>query len=292
MRLPIPIGYALVSFATLASSAQAADSEEHAIEAVRELGGTVTRDDKAPGKPVRSVVFKCCCSPYPKPVDLRVLGAFTRLKSLELTCVEIRNGNLDHIKKLTSLESLTLVATGIDDDGVRQLKLLPNLQKLHLVFCTVSDTGLRSLSDFPSLQEVKLLGSSVTDEGIRELQQASPKLKIEAGNRNTAEKRARKHFAIPAPKPVTKKTIRAAILAQLPAGSTEDHIYSTLLTTCGIGKDTLSACYPKEDGKIVCQIGYDSMSGDIVHKHYAVTFHMNDEDKLRQVEVKEWFTGP
>jgi hypothetical protein len=102
----------------------------------------------------------------------------------------------------------------------------------------------------------------------------------------------RKHFAIPDGKPLTAETIRAAILAKLPAGSTEEEV-SSFLKKCGIGEDRFSSHYPaNKDGVIVCRIEFDPASGEIVHTHYGILFRLDGRRRLKGVKVKEWYTGP
>jgi hypothetical protein len=117
-------------------------------------------------------------------------------------------------------------------------------------------------------------------------------LEIDRGNWNTAQKRVRKHLGIPEPTPVNPATIRSAILAKLPAGGTDEQIYS-FLKKSGVGVDKFSSYHPAgEKDVIVCRIEFDPGSGDLVHTHYGIFFRLDARKRLRDIEVNEWFTGP
>jgi hypothetical protein len=111
-------------------------------------------------------------------------------------------------------------------------------------------------------------------------------------NGNRAQKRVRKHFAIPDKTRVTEATIRDAILAGLPLGSSEDQVYG-FLKKCGIGKDKFSSFYPLDGtGKLICRINLDPGTCDIVHTHYGIFFRVEADKGFQDVEVQEWYTGP
>jgi hypothetical protein len=144
----------------------------------------------------------------------------------------------------------------------------------------------------PSLRRLVLHGIRLSEEQEQRLRRALPKTKIDLGNGNRADKRVRKHFSVPEDKPLTPAAIRAAILAGLPAGSSEEQVYA-FLKKCGIGKDKFSRFYPlSKDGEIVCRIEFDPGTGDIVSTHYGIILRVDADKELRDVEVKEWLTGP
>jgi internalin A len=75
-----------VSGLCLGSSARADDAEDKAATLVEKLGGKVTRDEKAPGKPVVTVRFN---DPFGKTkvtdVDLKELAALKNLTTLNMS---------------------------------------------------------------------------------------------------------------------------------------------------------------------------------------------------------------
>src|SRR5215475_10522525 len=99
--------------------------EAAAVKMIEKLGGTVTRDDKRPGKPV--VV-----------VDLRG--------------TKITDAGLKELKELKNLQEVVLFRTAITDAGLKELKELKSLQWLHLGFTKITDAGLKKLKELKSLQ--------------------------------------------------------------------------------------------------------------------------------------------
>ena len=163
---------------------------------------------------------------------------------------------------------------------------------MNLSHTHVTDKGLEQLHGLTGLRHLGLDGIRIGKKEEQSLRRALPKMTIEQGNGNTAQKRVRKHFAIPEAKALTSKTIRAAIFAKLPTGSTEDQV-SSFLKKSGIGKDKFSSHYPADEkGVVVCRIEFDPASGEIVHTHYGIFFQLDNRKRLKDVEVKEWYTGP
>lgn len=178
-----------------------------------------------------------------------------------------------------------------DDYAPRKLKLFPHVRKLRFECCGFGDEQLELIAALPNLEKVELFGTLVTDLGIAKLQQLRPSLAIDAGTRNTADKRIRSHFHLREPEELSNESIRQAILRDLPLGTSEEKLQS-FLSNRGIGRDKLSECYPKQNGEIVCRIEYDPASGEIVHRHYCVVFKIDEKDLLADVVVKTWLTGP
>jgi hypothetical protein len=85
--------------------------------------------------------------------------------------------------------------------------------------------------------------------------------------------------------------IRAGLLAKLPVGSTQDQVMA-FLKASGIGADDLSSFHPADkDGDIVCRIEYDPRSMGFVKENYVILFQLNDEHKLRNIDVLMGLTG-
>src|SRR4051794_15764655 len=77
-----------------------------------------------------------------------------------------------------------------------------------------------------------------------------------------AETRARKYFRVPTSEAVNPESIRSAILAKLPIGSSASQVCD-FLDRCDIGKDRSSSYSPLEEpGKIVCWINYGRVELD------------------------------
>ena len=106
------------------------------------------------------------------------------------------------------------------------------------------------------------------------------------------EQRTRRYFEMSPSQQVSMTTIRAAILSRVPLGSSANDVHR-YLEARGIGKDGLSSHHPVNDtGEIVCRIEYNPKTLDVVKKSFGVIFAMDANGKLRDIEVKEWLTGP
>jgi internalin A len=140
---------AVMLLACLSGAARA--DEASAVKAVQKLGGTVTRDDKLPGKPVIGVHFNF------KPVT------------------DVGWKELADLKQLTTLN---LTATAVTGAGLKELKDLKQLTSLYLYDTKVTDAGLKELKDLKQLTTVELTFTQVTDAGVADLQKALPGCKI------------------------------------------------------------------------------------------------------------------
>ncbi|MGL4553566.1 MAG: hypothetical protein ACRC33_20585 [Gemmataceae bacterium] len=112
-----------VSGLGLGSSARADDAEDKAVAFVKKLGGYVTRDDRAPGKPVVAVNLE---GTEVTDVGLKELAALKNLTTLCLWCTEVTDVGLKELAALKKLTSLGLINTKVTDAGVKELqKALP-----------------------------------------------------------------------------------------------------------------------------------------------------------------------
>ena len=106
------------------------------------------------------------------------------------------------------------------------------------------------------------------------------------------EQRTRRYFEVPASQQVTAATIRSAALSGVPLGSSTKQVYA-YLERRGIGKDGLSSYYPVNDkGEIVSRVEFNPKMTDVVKKSFGIIFVMGTNGKLRDIQVKEWLTGP
>jgi hypothetical protein len=153
---------------------------EPAAKLVEDLGGTITRDDKQPGKPVIGVNLSGH-GPHREvtDADLKELKQFKQLTTLNLH----DRGNVtdDGIKELAELKQLTLLDLGntkLTDAGLKELKDLKQLTTLDLMNTQVTDAGLKVLKELKQLTTLYLRNTKVTDAGVKELKEALPQCQI------------------------------------------------------------------------------------------------------------------
>lgn len=143
-------------------------------------------------------------SSHDRPVWLRLSGrqvrqtdldAVRRLDQLQRVYLDesnISDRQLAVFGRLRNLEVLSLNQTGISDDGLSYLQGLPALKELHLDGAyRVTDLGLQTLSKFPMLSDLRIRETPVTLDGLIRLSGAIPTLQIDSthgvlGNRKLA----------------------------------------------------------------------------------------------------------
>ena len=158
-----------------------ADEEEDAAAAVQKVGGLITRDEKAPGKPVVEVSFQgTSTGQVIQDKDLATLKGLKHLKTLHLGYVtKTTDAGLVHLKGLTSLEKLNLPETDITDAGLANLTWLKNLKSLGLVFCKgITDKSVPYLIQLKNLEYLNVASTKITPKGIAQIQKALPKVYI------------------------------------------------------------------------------------------------------------------
>src|SRR5436309_312206 len=96
---------AVMLLACLSGAARA--DEASAVKAIENLGGTVTRDDKLPGKPVIGVNFNANPGVVTDAV-LKELKDLKQLASLSLRLTKVTDAGLKELKHLKQLTSLDL----------------------------------------------------------------------------------------------------------------------------------------------------------------------------------------
>jgi len=108
----------------------------------------------------------------------------------------------------------------------------------------------------------------------------------------STEARVRKVFAIDASSPVDTATARAAILRDLPIGTSQDSVLR-LLATRGVGKIAhTSSDWGRPDSVLIVNISLDPRRLAIVQTEYGVGFTFDGEHRLRAVQVSKALTGP
>jgi internalin A len=138
------------------SSVRADEGEARAVAFVESLGGKVTRDERAPGKPVVSV---------------------------NLSGTQITDAGLKELAPLTNLTRLFLSSPQVTDAGLKELAPLTNLTRLFLKDTRVTDTGLKELAPLTNLTTLVLKDTRVTDAGVKELQAVLPRCEISTFHR-------------------------------------------------------------------------------------------------------------
>jgi hypothetical protein len=101
-----------------AVSVQDDQAEDKAVKAIQRLGGRITRDEKAKGKPIVRV---------------------------ELDGPKVTDAGLKHLARLKQLRTLYLGGTKVTDAGLKELAGLKQLQKLGLSGTKVTDKGIADL---------------------------------------------------------------------------------------------------------------------------------------------------
>jgi len=102
----------------------------------------------------------------------------SNMEILHLTCSQVTDAGLEHLRGLTSLKLLSLWHTQVTDGGLEHLRGLTSLQDLYLCDTQVTDAGLECLKGLTSLSRLYLYNTQVTDEGVEKLQQAMPNCEI------------------------------------------------------------------------------------------------------------------
>ena len=159
-----------------AAPLHADDIEDRAVEAVKKLGGSVTRDDADPAHPVIGVNLVARPATDSDLFDVALLEG---LRSLSLSvCLGVTDKGMKYMAGLSGLEKLDLAYTGVTDAGLKRVTGLTELHRLNLSGDKVTDEGLKELVALTKLRELFLSRTQVTDEGVAALQKAMPDCKI------------------------------------------------------------------------------------------------------------------
>lgn len=109
---------------------------------------------------------------------------------------------------------------------------------------------------------------------------------------DTAHARLERYFDLPANTANDTLADREAILRRLPLGTLQDSI-EALVRRGGVGTDGMSSYYraaPKDTASV--RVEYDRHSGPIVKTSYLVRFAFDSLNRLQDVHVTRWLTGP
>ena len=174
-KLPVSLRLAL---SQTAGPARAKAVEDKVVEAITALGGTVTRDEHAAGRPVIGVSLE---HTGVTNEGLKELKELKHLQSLNLNrCYRITDPALKEIAELKSLRSLDLGFTGLQQDTGGNADHLGENILVSLVFrqglgiprtdCTgITNEGLAHLKQLENLQSLDLDSTQISDAGLAEL---------------------------------------------------------------------------------------------------------------------------
>ncbi len=146
------------------------EAEDNAVDHVVKFAGSgaITRDDKAPGKPIVGVNLHDTRGLM--DADLKPLATFKSLTSLRLSeCWELTDAGMKELAPLQNLTTLNLGGTAVADAGLKELAALPNLTTLGLTATKVTDAGVKELAALKKLTTLELGNSRLTDAGVKEL---------------------------------------------------------------------------------------------------------------------------
>jgi hypothetical protein len=107
---------------------------------------------------------------YGTDSDLEQVAKLTKLKRLDvMSCKEITDTGLAHIRNMTQLEELHL-PSGTTDAGLAHVAKLTKLWYLDLQFCDqITDKGLAHVAKLTKLKWLQLHSTHITDAGLRHI---------------------------------------------------------------------------------------------------------------------------
>lgn len=148
------------------------------LDRIQRLGGTLTRDDELPGKPVTGIYFRGS-RPYSSK-HLPGLKSLVDLRALLFDDAQISDTGLKDVKNIRSLTFLDLGGTSVTDVGLKEVGEAYNLKSLFLYRCPrITDAGLRELRDLEELRVLDLHDTRITDIGMPELAMFENLLKLD-----------------------------------------------------------------------------------------------------------------
>jgi Leucine-rich repeat (LRR) protein len=155
--------------AALGGDLAALSEEFTAVNRVYQLGGTVAFATDPSGR--RFVDRVSVAKTSLAGQDLSFLGAFKRLRHLDLSDSGVGEEALQAVSTLKGLTVLILSRTAVKDDGLRHLASLSGLSMLGLSGCGVVGPGVRHLTGLAALEVIDFSESGLTDDGTSHLGQ-------------------------------------------------------------------------------------------------------------------------
>jgi hypothetical protein len=139
-------------------------AEQNAVDAVRRMGGKVTIDKDATGKPVVGVRLS---GEVVADAQIARIKGLVRLQSLELVETAVTDKGLEHLEGFKQLRRLDLCyAVNVTDAGLGRLKVLNQLEELSLFGVPITDAGVKRLANCEQLRVLILRDTKVTDAGL------------------------------------------------------------------------------------------------------------------------------
>ncbi|HSF23931.1 MAG TPA: hypothetical protein VLE20_06875, partial [Blastocatellia bacterium] len=108
----------------------------------------------------------------------------------------------------------------------------------------------------------------------------------------TAEYRLLDNFQLGNVGPLSSESFRTRILERLPVGTPEETVYQYLEERL-VSLDRFSS-YSRANkrGEIIGRIDYDPTLPGLVKKHFGFVLLLDDDNKLKDVRLNLWVTGP
>ena len=106
------------------------------------------------------------------------------MRILNLSCPNITDAGLVHLKKMRGMQHLAVGRTRISDQGMVQIGQFKKLIGLDISNTDVSDGGIAVLANCHRLKQLLAFETRVTPEGAQALQKLLPALEIRRGKRN------------------------------------------------------------------------------------------------------------
>lgn len=155
--------YAAAVWMALALGVCAAEGGED-TSWIESAGGTFERN--AAGQ-VAAVNFRAS---WVTDADLRRLGRFPGLKSLDLSLTRVTDQGMQELRGLTGIEELNLrFAEYVTDEGLAAVKNWKKLKRLVLHGTKVSDTALEHIAGISTLESLDLGSVMLTDVALERL---------------------------------------------------------------------------------------------------------------------------
>ncbi|MBW3466213.1 c-type cytochrome domain-containing protein [Arthrospiribacter ruber] len=101
--------------------------------------------------------------------------------SLNLSYMDLREGDVKTLANFKNLESLHLNFTGIQGPWLKELKSLKNLKQLSLSGNPLQDEDLKILADFEKLEKLFLWQTEISEESLKAFQRSNQKTSVITG---------------------------------------------------------------------------------------------------------------
>ena len=112
------------------------DAEAKVVKAITNLGGSVTRDEVAPRRPVVAVDFR---KRVVDASELKELAALSELQSLGLAHSKVTTAALKSLARLKKLSSLDLTHAEFDERDLKELAAVARLRTLVFDWGNLTD---------------------------------------------------------------------------------------------------------------------------------------------------------